>query len=311
MNTRVTELLGIEVPIFQGGMAWVADGDLASAVSAAGGLGIIAAANAPVEWVRGEIAKVRSRTANPFAVNIMLMSPNAEEVAKLVIEEKVPVVTTGAGSPAKYMEDWKRAGIKVIPVIPAVALARRMERCGADAVVAEGCESGGHVGEMTTMALMPQVVDAVKIPVIAAGGIGDGRGMAAAFMLGAGGVQVGTRFVVAKESNVHPAYKERILKARDTDTIVTGRPNGAPVRTLKNKLARELKELEDARVPFEEFENKAAGGLRRAVVEGDVDEGSLMAGQIAGLVSREETCREIIESMVREAEALLGGGGRG
>ena len=239
MKTRVTELLGIEYPIIQGGMAWVADHHIAAAVSEAGGLGLIAAANAPAEWVREQIREAKKLTDKPFGVNIMLMSPSADEVAKIVVEEGIKVVTTGAGSPEKYMEEWKAAGVKVIPVVASVALARRMERCGADAVVAEGTESGGHIGETTTMALVPQVVDAVKIPVIAAGGIADGRGIAAAFMLGAEAVQMGTRFVATEECNVHENYKQFLLKARDIDTRVTGRTTGHPVRTLRNPMTKE------------------------------------------------------------------------
>jgi len=297
--------IGVKYPIIQGGMAWIADHGLAAAVSNAGGLGIIAAANAPVSYVRDEIRKTKELTDKPFGVNIMLLSDNAEEVAHLVCEEGVKVVTTGAGNPGKYMDMWKANGIKVIPVIPSVALAKRMERCGADAVIAEGCESGGHVGELTTMALLPQVVDAVSIPVIGAGGIGDGRGIAAALMLGAVGVQVGTRFLVTKECTVHPAYKERVLKASDIDTVVTGRPTGHPVRILRNQLSRELLKLEKIAAPLEQYEELGKGALPRAAKEGDIDRGSVMAGQIAGMITKEQTCAEMIEEMFKEAKEII------
>lgn len=309
MKTELTKLLGIEYPIVQGGMAWVAEYHLASAVSNAGGLGLIGAANAPADWVREQVRKMRELTKNPFGVNIMLMSPYAEEVAKIMVEEKVPVVTTGAGNPEKYMKLWKDAGIKVIPVVASVALAKRMERAGADAVVAEGCESGGHVGETTTMALVPQVVDAVKIPVIAAGGIADGRGIAAAFMLGAKGVQMGTHFVVTTECQVHENYKERILKAKDIDTRVTGRSTGHPVRALRNEMTGKYLELEKKGASFEELELLTLGGLRKAVVEGDVKNGSVMSGQIAGLVKESMSCKELVEKLVSETDALLKGTG--
>ena len=297
--------MGIEYPIIQGGMAWVAEHNLAAAVSEAGGLGLIGAANAPAEWVRDEIRKIREMTDKPFGVNIMLLSPHAEEVAKIVAEEKVKVVTTGAGNPEKYLEMWKAAGIKVIPVVPSTALARRMERCGVDAVVAEGCESGGHIGELTTMALVPQIADAVEIPVIGAGGVGDGRGMAAMFMLGAEAVQIGTRFVVSNESIVHENYKQRIISAKDIDSVVTGRSTGHPVRTIRNKTTREYLKLEKEGASFEELEHLTLGGLRKAVVEGDVAYGSVMAGQIAGLISKEQSCKEIIEELMTETEALF------
>ena len=276
MNTRITEMLGIEYPIIQGGMAWVAEHNLAAAVSEAGGLGLIGGANAPGEVVREEIRKARELTKKPFGVNVMLLSPHADDVAKVVVEEGIKVVTTGAGNPEKYMDMWKAAGVKVIPVVASVALARRMEKYGADAVVAEGMESGGHIGEETTMTLVPQVADAVSIPVIAAGGIGDGRGIAAAFMLGAEAVQIGTRFVVSKESIVHENYKERIIKAKDIDSTV------------------------------EELEYLTLGTLRKAVQEGDVKNGTVMAGQIAGLISKEQTCKEMIEEMMDQTEKLLG-----
>lgn len=308
MKTRVNELLGITYPIIQGGMAWVAEHHLAGAVSAAGGLGLIGAASAPAEWVRSEIRKVREMTDRPFGVNIMLMSPYAAEVAQVVAEEKVPVVTTGAGNPEPFMSMWKEAGVKVIPVIASVSLARRMERLGADAVVAEGCESGGHIGETTTMNLVPQVVDAVKIPVIAAGGIADGRQMAAAFMLGAEGVQVGTRFVASEEALVHENYKNRVVKAGDTDTVVTGRSHNHPIRSLRNSMTREYLKMENAGRSFEELEQITLGGLRRAVQEGDVVHGSVMCGQSAGLVHEILSCQEILERMEAEAEKLLTGG---
>ncbi|WP_315067161.1 enoyl-[acyl-carrier-protein] reductase FabK [uncultured Clostridium sp.] len=303
-KNRVCELLKIKCPIFQGAMARIADASLASAVSEAGGLGIITGA-APTEWVREQIQKTKKMTDKPFGVNIMLMSENAEEIAELVCEEGVPVVTTGAGSPGKYMEKWKSHGIKVIPVVASVALAKRMEKAGADAIIAEGTESGGHVGEVTTMALVPQVVDAVEIPVIAAGGIGDGRGVAASFMLGAEGIQIGTRFLVAKECTIHQNYKDKILTAKDRDTEVTGRGTGHPVRVLRNKLARTYLQLEKDGAPIEEIEKIGVGALRKAV-EGDVDNGSLMSGQIAGLICKEQTCKEIIEELFSEAEGLFG-----
>ena len=306
MKTRLTELLGTEYPIIQGGMAWVAEYHLAAGVSEAGGLGLIGAASAPGEWVREQVRKAKALTGKPFGVNIMLMSPYADEVAKIVVEEGVQVVTTGAGSPEKYMSMWKEAGVKVVPVVASVALARRMERCGADAVVAEGMEAGGHIGESTTMALVPQVADAVEIPVVAAGGIADGRGIAAAFMLGAQGVQMGTCFVVTKESQVHENYKKCILKAKDIDTRVTGRSTGHPVRAIRNQMTREYLRREQEGASFEELENLTLGGLRKAVVEGDVVSGSVMSGQIAGLVKEELSCKELIQKLVRETEALLG-----
>ena len=307
MKTEITELLGIEYPVIQGGMAWVAECHLASAVSNAGGLGLIAAAAAPAEWVREQIREAKKMTDKPFGVNIMLMSPEADAVAKVVIEEGVQVVTTGAGSPEKYMADWKAVGVKVIPVVASSALAKRMERCGADAVVAEGTEAGGHIGEITTMALVPQVVDAVSIPVIAAGGIADGRGMAAAFMLGAKGVQVGTAFAASKESVIHENYKNSILRAKGIDTRVTGRSTGHPIRVLRNDMARKYLELEQAGAPFEELESLTLGSLRRAVQDGDVKGGSLMAGQSAGLVKESLSCSDLIRTMVAKAESLMNG----
>ncbi len=309
LKTRITELLQIEAPIIQGGMAWVAEHNLAGAVSAAGGLGIIGAANAPADWVRGEIRKAREITDKPIGVNVMLLSPYADEVAQVLAEEKVPVITTGAGNPGKYMEMWKAAGSKVIPVVASVALARMMERGGADAVIAEGTESGGHIGAATTMTLVPQVVDTVKIPVVAAGGIGDGRGMAAAFMLGAEAVQLGTRFVVAKESICHPNYKERIIKAKDIDSAVTGRSHGHPIRQLRNQMTKEYIQKEQEGVPFEELELLAVGSLRNAVIDGDVKHGTVMAGQIAGLIKKEQACQEIVDEIMEEAKALMQGVG--
>ena len=307
MKTEITELLGIEYPIIQGGMAWVAEYHLAAAVSEAGGLGIIGAASAPPEWVRDQIQKAKKMTDKPFGVNIMLMSPYADEIAKVIVEEKVKVVTTGAGSPEKYMQMWKEADVKVIPVVASVALAKRMERCHADAVVAEGTEAGGHIGEASTMTLVPQVVDAVKIPVIAAGGIADGRGFAAAFMLGAEAVQIGTRFVVSKESIVHENYKQRIIKAKDIDSTVTGRTHGHPVRCLRNQMTREYNRLEAEGKSFEELEYLTLGTLRKAVQEGDAKNGSLMAGQIAGMIKEERSCEDIIKTTVVDAGKLMNG----
>ena len=305
MKTRVTELLGMEKPIIQGGMAWVAESHLAAAVSEAGGFGLIGAANAPPDVVRNYIREAKELTDRPFGVNIMLLSPFADDIARVVVEEGVAAVTTGAGNPEKYMAQWKEADIKVIPVVASVALAKRMERCGADAVVAEGTESGGHIGQSTTMTLVPQVVDAVSIPVIAAGGIADGRGFAAAMMLGAEAVQMGTRFCVSNECVIHENYKERILKAKDIDSEVTGRSHGHPVRGLRNKMTREYLKLEASGASFEELEKLTLGGLRKAVVEGDTDQGSVLAGQIAGMVNRRQSCREIIDEIMEQAETLL------
>lgn len=305
MKAKLCELLNIKYPIIQGAMAWIADSTLAAAVSEAGGLGIIAGANAPVSLIRDEVRRAKSLTDKPFGVNIMLLSENAEEIAKMVCEEGVKVVTTGAGSPGKYMEMWKQNGIIVIPVVASVALAKRMERSGADAIIAEGCESGGHVGELTTMALVPQVCDAVSVPVIAAGGIGDGRGLAAALMLGACGVQVGTRFLVATECTVHENYKKKILSAGDLDTVVTGRPTGHPVRVLRNKLTRQFDLLDKKHSEASEYEALGKGCLPKAVKEGDVEFGSVMAGQIAGLVNKECSSKEIMSSMCIEAENII------
>ncbi len=308
LQSPICELLGIEYPVFQGGMAWIADADLAAAVSNGGGLGIISAMNANADWLRGQIRRAKELTDKPFGVNIMLMSPFADEVAKVVVEEGVKVVTTGAGNPGKYMAAWKEAGIHVIPVVASVGLARMMERAGASAVVAEGTESGGHIGELTTMTLVPQVCSAVKIPVIAAGGIADGRGVAAAFMLGACGVQVGTRFLVASECNVHQNYKDKILKAKEIDTIATGRRLGHPVRSLKTRFSRDYQKAEfDVNVTAEALEAMGVGALRKAAVDGNEAEGCFLAGQIAGLVSKEQPAAEIIRDLCEGAEPLLKG----
>lgn len=311
LESPICDLLGIRYPVFQGGMAWVADANLAAAVSNAGALGIIAAMNLDGEHLRKEIQKARTLTDRPFGVNLMLMSPYIDEAVDAVIDEHVQVVTTGAGSPAKYMERFHQAGIKVIPVVASVALAKMMERAGATALVAEGCESGGHVGETTTMALVPQVVDAVSIPVIAAGGIGDGRGMAAAFMLGAVGVQMGTRFLSADECHIHENYKKAVLSAGDVSTIVTGKKNGHPVRVIKNRMSRAYAKGEmNGTLSEEEMENMTRGSLRRAVQEGDTANGSVMCGQIAGLVKNEEPAAKIVTEVCSEAEELLKGAGK-
>lgn len=300
----ITELLNIKYPIIQGGMAWIADASLAVGVSEAGGLGIISGVG-PTEVVRAQIRKAKELTDKPFGVNVMLMQDNADEIAHLVCDEKVPVVTTGAGSPGKYIEMWKSHGIKVIPVVPSVAIAKRMEKFGADAVIAEGMESGGHIGQTTTMSLVPQVVDAVNIPVIAAGGIGDGRGIAASFMLGAVGVQMGTRFLVSNECNVHKNYKEKVLKAKDIETEVTGNSTSHPVRVLRNKLTREYIKIEKSNSNSEKLESLTRGALRKAVIEGDTENGSVMAGQIAGLVKKEQSCKEIIEELMTEFDKCI------
>lgn len=311
IHTPLCDLLGLEYPIFQGGMAWIADGALAAAVSEAGGLGIIAGGNAPGEYVREQIRIARSRTGRPFGVNIMLLSPYVDEVAQVAAEEKVAVVTTGAGNPSRYMELWQGAGIRVIPVVASVAMAKLMAREGASALVAEGGESGGHVGELTTMVLVPQVVDAVDIPVIAAGGIADGRGIAASLMLGAVGVQVGTRFLVARECSVHPNYKEKVLRATDLSTITTGKRLGHPVRSLKTPFSRAYAKAEyDSAVTDEALEAMGTGALRLAAQEGDLKNGCFPAGQCAGMVQKEQTAREIILEMFREAEPLLKGAGQ-
>ena len=305
MQTRITKLLEIEYPVIQGGMAWVANAALAANVSKAGGIGFIGAAHAPAEWVRSEIRRAKEITDKPIGVNVMLLSEHVDEVAQVVAEEGVKAVTTGAGNPAKYMKQWKEAGIRVIPVVASVAMARMMERAGADAIVAEGMESGGHIGEQTTMSLLPQVVDAVSVPVIGAGGIGDGRGMAAALMLGAEAVQLGTRFIVAKESTVSQAYKDRVIGAKDIDSVVTGRSTGHPVRSLRNTMTRQYLEMEKNNVSFEELEHLTLGALRKAVVDGDVAMGTVMAGQIAGMIKKEQTCAEIIQEIVQEAKETI------
>ena len=308
MKTGITELLGIEYPIIQGGMAWVAEYNLAAAVSNAGGFGIIGAASAPPEIVREQIRKCKELTDKPFGVNVMLMNPNAEEVAKIVIEEGVKAVTTGAGNPAKYIPMWKEAGVKVMPVVASVAMAVMMERAGVDAIVAEGMESGGHIGQTTTMALLPQVVDAVNIPVIGAGGIADGRGFAAAIMLGAEAVQMGTAFLVAKENIVHENYRNKVIAAKDIDSVVTGTSTGHPVRGLRNHMTKEYLRLEKEGATIEELEQITLCALRRAVIDGDAKDGTVMAGQIAGLIKKEATCKEIITSIYNEGVALLNRG---
>lgn len=305
IQSKLCDMLGIAWPIFQGGMAWIADGRLAAAVSEGGGLGIIGAGNAPGETVREQIQTAKALTEHPFGVNIMLLSPYADEVARIVAEEKVPVVTTGAGNPSKYMEDWKKAGIHVIPVVASVAMARLMTRVGASALIAEGGESGGHVGELTTMALVPQICDATTLPVIAAGGIADGRGFAAALMLGACGVQMGTRFLSAAECGIHPIYKEKILKATDLCTMVTGRRLGHPVRSLRTPFARDYAKAEYGGVPNEALESLGTGALRLAVQEGDKEKGCFLAGQIAAMVKKEQPAAQIIKEVVEEAEPLL------
>lgn len=305
MVKDIREILNIKYPIFQGGMAWVSESNLAAAVSNAGGLGIIAGGRAPAEYIREEIRKTKKLTDKPFGVNIMLLSENADALSEIVIEEGVNVVTTGAGNPGKYIDKWKDAGIVVIPVVASVALAKRMERCGASAVIAEGCESGGHIGKLTTMVLVPQIVDAINIPVIAAGGIADGRGMAAAYCLGASGVQIGTRFVASEECIVHENYKNMIVKSKDIDTVVTGRATGHPVQVIKNKLAKEFIKLENNTMSIEEFEELGKGALRKAVVEGDSDNGSFMAGQISGMIRNIKSVKNIIEEIYSQYESLM------
>ncbi|KMT23138.1 enoyl-[acyl-carrier-protein] reductase FabK [Clostridium cylindrosporum] len=303
-ENKFTQMLGIKYPIIQGGMAWIADSSLASAVSNAGGLGLITG-YASLDWIRDEIRKTKASTNNPFGVNIMLMHPEVDKIAELVCEEGVKVVTTGAGTPGKYMEMWKSHGIKVLAVVPSVALAKRLERAGVDAIIAEGCEAGGHIGQLTTMALVPQVADAVNIPVIAAGGIGDGRGIASSFMLGAQGVQVGTRFLVSNECTVHENYKDKVISAKDIDTDVTGRDTGHPVRVIRNKLSRKFLQLEKEKASAEEYDAIGTGAYKKAIFDGDVEYGSVMAGQISGLISKKQSCKEIIEEMFNEAEVLL------
>lgn len=307
METAITKLLGIKYPVFQGGMAWIADGHLAASVSNAGGLGIIAAGNAPAKYVEQEIDRARSETDRPFGVNIMLMSPYADEIATLVAKKNISVVTTGAGSPAKYMAKWKEAGINVIPVVASVALAKLMTRLGASALIAEGGESGGHVGELTTMVLVPQIVDATPLPVIAAGGIADSRGFAAALMLGAEGIQMGTRFLSAKECSIHPLYKEKILKATDLCTMVTGKRLGHPVRSLRTNFARTYAQAEYSQISDEALEAMAVGALRKAVVDGDAENGCFLSGQIASMVKQEQSVQEIINDVMQGVEPLLKG----
>ncbi len=302
---KICELLNIKYPIVQGGMAWVADASLASAVSNAGALGLIAGGNAPKEIIKEEIRKCRELTDKPFGVNVMLLSPFVDDIIDLIIEEKIPVITTGAGNPAKYVDRLKEVGIKIIPVVPSIALARRMEKLGADAVIVEGTEAGGHIGELTTMVLTPQVVDAVNIPVIAAGGIADGRGIVATFALGASGVQIGTRFICSDECNVHENYKNMVLKSKDRDAIVTGRTTGHPVRTLKNKLSKEILNMEKEGQSTEEIDKRGIGSLRIATIEGDVNNGSFMAGQIASIIKDVKPCKEIIEEMVSQAKNIM------
>lgn len=305
MKTKITEMLGIKYPIFQGGMAWVSESTLASAVSNAGGAGIIAGGNAPIDYLKEQIERTKSLTDKPFGVNIMLLSPNTEELAQLVIDEKVPFVVTGAGNPGKYIKKWKEAGIKVFPVVPSVALAKRMQRDGADGVIAEGTESGGHIGENTTMCLVPQVVDAVDIPVIAAGGIADGRGVAASLMFGAEGVQLGTRFLASDEAQIAPVYKELIIKAKDTDSVVTGRGSGHPCRNVKTKFSKRLANWEKDGGTPEEFEKITVGSLRKAVVDGNVEEGSFLCGAIAGMIHEVKPCKDIIEEIMDETQKVL------
>lgn len=306
MKTRITELLGCQYPIIQGGMAWIAEHNLAAAVSNAGGIGLIAGGSAPIDYLREQIRLCKEKTDKPFGVNIMLMSPNAEDLAQLCIDEKVAVVTTGAGNPGKFIPAWKEAGIKVIPVIPSVALAKRMERAGADAVVAEGTESGGHIGENTTMCLVPQVVDALEIPVIAAGGIADGRGIAASFMLGAEGVQIGTRFLASEECQIHPTFKELVVKAKDTDSVVTGRYTGHPCRNIKTKFSKMLANGEkDGSLTPEQFEEVTLGSLRKAVQDGNLEEGSFLCGAIAGMINDIKPCEAIVKELMEQAERLM------
>lgn len=304
MKNRICELLNIEYPVIQGGMAWVATAELAAAVSNGGGLGLIAAGGAPAEVVREQIKKARTLTDKPFGVNVMLMSPFAEDVMKVILEEKPAVVATGAGNPAKYIPELKEAGIKVMPVVPSVALAQKMEKCGADAIIAEGTEAGGHIGELTTMVLIPQVCDAVSVPVIAAGGIADSRGTAAVMALGADGIQVGTRFICSTECIAHDNYKQAVLKAKDRDAVVTGRSTGAPVRALKNKLTREYARLEAENASKEEIEALGVGGLRKAFENGDVEMGSLMAGQSAAMVHEITPCADIIKELLANIDGI-------
>ena len=308
IKTRINELIGIEYPVFQGGMAWISDGKLAAAVSEAGGLGIIASGNAPAEYVLEQIRTAASLTDKPFGVNLMLMSPYADEIAEIIAEEKVKVVTTGAGNPLKYMKKWKEAGVVVIPVVASVAMAKLMTRVGASALIAEGTESGGHVGELTTMALVPQICDCTELPVIAAGGIADGRGFAAAVMLGAEGVQMGTRFLLAEECSIHKNYKERLIKAGDLDTVVTGRRLGHPIRSLKTPFSRQYAKAEYSDISDEELEKMGEGTVRLAVQEGDVSSGTFLAGQIASMIDKEQKAGDIVREVCMEAEKCLKGG---
>lgn len=310
MKTEITRLLGIEYPILQGGMAWVANASLAAAVSNAGGCGLIAGGAAPAEIVRAEIVRARELTDKPFGVNVMLMNPSTPEIIQVCIEEKVAVVTTGAGNPSKFMPLWLEAGVKVIPVVASVGMAKLVTKAGASAIIAEGGESGGHVGELTTMVLVPQVCDATNLPVLAAGGIGDGRGIAASFMLGAVGVQVGTRFLVAHECGVHPNYKKKVLKANDIATMTTGKRLGHPVRQIKNQFAKDFLKAEYSQISDEELEKLGSGALYRAAVEGDEKTGDFLAGQIAGMVNKEQPAAEIIKEMFTEAEEVLKGAGK-
>ena len=302
---RVCEIFGIKYPIIQGGMAWVATAELAAAVSNAGGLGLIAAGNAPADIIKNEIRKAKELTSMPFGVNVMLLSPFIEEVMEVIYEEKVAVITTGAGNPAKYMEKLKSIGTKIIPVVPSIALAKRMEKCGADAIIVEGTEAGGHIGELTTMVLIPQIVDEVSIPVIGAGGIVDGRGMAAAFALGAQGVQIGTRFICTNECTAHDNYKKAILNAKDRDAVVGGRTTGHPVRALKNKFMKELTSLEKQNIDPKIIEEKGVGSLKIAVVDGDMENGSIMAGQTAAMVKDIKSCKEVIDEIITDAKKVI------
>lgn len=307
IKSALCDLIGIEYPVFQGGMAWISEGKLAAAVSEGGGLGIIGAGNAPGEYVLAQIKAAREITSKPIGVNIMLLSPFADEVAEIVAKEKVEVVTTGAGNPTKYMKMWKEAGVKVIPVVASVAMAKLMQRLGASAVIAEGTESGGHIGELTTMVLVPLIKDAVSIPVIAAGGIADGRGGAAAFMLGASGLQMGTRFLCAEECIIHPNYKEKLLKANDLSTAVTGRKLGHPVRSLRTKFTRNYTKAEYSDMPDEELENLGNGALKLAVIDGDSDNGCFLSGQCIAMVNKIQPAAEIIKEVMEETESVLKG----
>lgn len=304
IRTNICKILGIEYPIFQGGMAWVATGELAGAVSNAGGLGIIGAGNAPGDFVRREIRKVKEITDKPFGVNVMLLSPYLDEIINIIIEERVPVITTGAGNPGKYITDLKNIGCKIIPVVPSVSLAKRMQRLGVDGVIAEGTEAGGHIGELSTFVLVPQIVDEIDLPVIAAGGIFDGRGLIASLALGAQAVQIGTRFICTEECTAHSRYKKALIAAGDRDAVVTGRTTGHPVRNLRNKLTRKMEEREKVGITKEEFEKLGRGALRRAVVEGDIETGSLMAGQTAGMIKKIQPVKEVIDEIINEANHI-------